>query len=146
MGYGVLVRENGKDRCLAYGSIKTKAGEPAEKRLALVYEKLSAIIERFHPDAASIEKLFFSTNVKTAMLVSEARGVIRVCLERHGVPCTEYSPQAAKIAVCGHGAATKPEMQKMIKLLLGLKEIPKPDDAADALAMALTLAYSRKQA
>ncbi|MEY4722522.1 MAG: hypothetical protein RLZZ324_35 [Candidatus Parcubacteria bacterium] len=143
MGFGVLDYSGGKVRCISYGSIRTAAGEPAEKRLAHVYEKLDALISKYKPGAAGIEKLFFSNNAKTAMQVAEARGVIRVCLERSGVATSEFAPAAIKIAVCGHGAATKPDMQKMVKLLLGLKTVPKPDDAADALAIALTLAYTR---
>ncbi len=114
-------------------------------RLAFVYDRLADLIDRYHPDAAAIEKLFFSKNVKTALLVAEARGVIRACLEKHGVPCTEFSPAEVKIAVCSHGAAAKTEVQKMVRLLLGLKELPQPDDAADALALAVALAHTRRR-
>lgn len=143
MGYGVIETAGGKDRCLAYGSVKTPAGEPIPKRLAAIYDGLSAIIGKYRPERAGIEKLFFSTNAKTAMLVAEARGVIRLCLERHGLACMELGPADVKIAVCGHGAAAKPEVQKMTRVLLGLAEIPKPDDAADALALAITVAHTR---
>lgn len=144
MGYGIIQTVNGKDRCLAYGSLKTPAGEKSEVRLATIHRGLSALIEKYKPDAASIEKLFFSKNVKTAMLVAEARGVIRVCLEIRGVPCTEFSPADVKIAVSGHGAATKEQVQKMVKILLGLQDIPKPDDAADGLALAITLSGANR--
>ncbi len=143
MGYGVIAVEGGRDRCVAYGSIRTPADMPLPARLATIYDKLAEIIDRHRPDRAAIEKLYFSTNAKTAMLVAEARGVIRLCLEKHGLPSREFSPAEVKIAVCGHGAAAKPEMQKMTKVLLGLAEVPKPDDAADALALALTLAHSK---
>jgi crossover junction endodeoxyribonuclease RuvC len=143
MGYGVIEASRGKARMIAYGSLKTAAGEPIVKRLARIHDGLSEIITTYRPEAAAIEKLFFSTNAKTAMLVAEARGVIRLCVERHGLPCTEFNPSAVKIAVCGHGAAAKPEVQKMVKMLLGLKEIPKPDDAADALALAIALGFTQ---
>ncbi len=143
MGYGIISSEGGKDHCLDYGSIRTSAGGSIATRLAFVYDKLSELINRYHPEVAAIEKLFFSKNVKTALLVAEARGVIRVCLEKHGVRCAEFSPADVKIAVCGHGSAAKNEVQKMVKMLLGLKEIPEPDDAADALALALALAHTR---
>lgn len=143
MGYGVIDAVHGKARVIAYGSLKTAAGEPITKRLAAIYDGLAALIETHKPAAVGIEKLFFSTNVKTAMLVAEARGVIRLCVEKQGLPCTEFSPADVKMAVCGHGAAAKPEVQKMVKMLLGLREIPKPDDAADALALALALSSTR---
>ncbi len=143
MGYGIISLEGGKDRCLDYGSIRTPAGTSMAARLAFVYDRLADLIDRYHPDAAAIEKLFFSKNVKTALLVAEARGVIRVCLEKRGVRCQEFSPAEVKIAVCGHGGAKKDEVQKMVKILLGLEHIPEPDDAADALALALALAHTR---
>ncbi len=143
MGYGVIETAGGKDRCLAYGSVRTPAGEAIPRRLARLYDELSGIIEKFRPERAGIEKLFFSTNAKTAMLVAEARGVIRLCLERHGLACAEFVPADVKIAVCGHGGAAKPEVQKMTRVLLGLAEVPKPDDAADALALAITVAHTR---
>ena len=141
-GYGVIRRENGKETCLAYGSIKTPAGEPMGKRLAHVYRELSAIIAAHAPASAGIEKLYFSTNVKTALAVAEARGVIRLCLEEHGIPCLEFNPADVKIAVCGNGRAEKGQVQAMVKTLLKLAEIPKPDDAADALAIALAAAHT----
>ncbi len=143
MGYGVIETAGARDTCLAYGSVKTPAGEPIPLRLAKLYDGLSAVIERYRPERVGIEKLFFSTNAKTAMLVAEARGVIRLCIERHGLACAELGPADVKIAVCGHGAAAKPEVQKMTRVLLGLAEIPKPDDAADALALAITVAHTR---
>ena len=145
MGFGVLQRVAGKEKCLAYGSVRTAKGESAEKRLAALHRKLSALVEKYKPDAAGVEKLFFSSNTKSAMQVAEARGVILACLELHGVPVTEFLPSHVKIAVTGHGAAKKPEMQKMVRVLLGLKDIPKPDDAADALAIAVALAYMKRR-
>ncbi|HTK59733.1 MAG TPA: crossover junction endodeoxyribonuclease RuvC [Candidatus Baltobacteraceae bacterium] len=143
MGFGVIEVAGSKDRCIAYGSVKTPAGAPITERLSRIYDELSAIIAKHRPDRAGIEKLYFSNNAKTAMLVAEARGVIRLCLEKHGLSCTEVGPAEVKIAVCGHGAAAKPDVQKMTRVLLGLAEIPKPDDAADALAVAITVAHTR---
>jgi crossover junction endodeoxyribonuclease RuvC len=105
---------------------------------------LRGIIERYRPERAAMERLFFSKNVRTAMVVAEARGVIRLCLEKSGIPCREFSPQDVKLAVCGHGAADKVQVQRMVKALLGMVEVPKPDDAADALAMAIALASTRE--
>ena len=143
MGYGIIEIAGNKDRCIAYGSVKTPAGTPISERLSRLYDELSSLIEKHRPDRAGIEKLYFSNNAKTAMLVAEARGVIRLCLEKHGLGCMEVGPAEVKIAVCGHGAAEKPDVQKMTRVLLGLAEIPKPDDAADALAVAITVAHTR---
>jgi crossover junction endodeoxyribonuclease RuvC len=144
MGYGVINTDgSGRDRVVVYGSVKTPAGERIEDRLAAIYDALAALIVQHRPDRAGVEKLFFSTNAKSAMLVAEARGVIRVCLKKHGVPAVEVSPAEVKIAVSGNGAAAKPDVQKMTKVLLGLTEIPKPDDAADALAIAIAVAHTR---
>lgn len=143
MGYGVIETSGGKDRCIAYGSLKTTTDMPIAARLASIYDGLAGIIAKYRPERAGIEKLFFSNNAKTAMLVAEARGVIRLCVEQQGLSCLEMNPSDVKIAVCGHGAAAKPEVQKMTKVLLGLAEIPHPDDAADALAVAIALAHTR---
>jgi crossover junction endodeoxyribonuclease RuvC len=109
-----------------------------------LYDRLGELIDRYRPGQAALEKLYFSTNVKTALQVAEARGVIRLCLEQRGVPCREFGPAEVKIAVCGHGGAAKPQMQKMVRVLLALPAIPKPDDAADALALALALSATKK--
>lgn len=143
MGYGVIETSGGRDRCVAYGSLKTTSDLPIAERLAAIHSGLSALIAQHRPERVGIEKLFFSNNAKTAMLVAEARGVIRLCVQQHGLACLELNPSDVKIAVCGHGAAAKPEVQKMTKVLLGLKDVPKPDDAADALAIAITLAHTR---
>lgn len=142
MGYGVISSEGGKQRCIAYGSIRTGAEMPFPARLARIHDRLAEIVATHKPERAALERLYFSTNVKTALNVAEARGVIRVCLEKLGVPCREFNPADVKIAVCGNGSAEKPAVQKMTQVLLKLPEIPKPDDAADALAIAVTLAVS----
>lgn len=143
MGYGVIETSGGKDRCIAYGSLKTTADMPIAARLASIHDGLTALIAKYRPERAGIEKLYFSNNAKTAMLVAEARGVIRLCIEQQGLSCLELNPSDVKMAVCGHGGAAKQEVQKMTKVLLGLREVPQPDDAADALAIAITLAHTR---
>ncbi|MFH2063057.1 MAG: crossover junction endodeoxyribonuclease RuvC [bacterium] len=140
LGYGLVVRQGGRERCLAYGSLRTPKGMPAAQRLGSIYDGLTKLINDYRPAAVAVEKLFFSKNVTTAISVAEARGVILLCLDRLDVPYVEFNPAEVKMAVCGHGAAGKPEMQKMVRMLLGLRELPKPDDAADALALALALA------
>jgi crossover junction endodeoxyribonuclease RuvC len=142
MGYGVIESVHGKQRCIAYGSIRTSPETPFPERLARIYDRLSDIVAQHKPERAAMERLYFSTNVKTALNVAEARGVIRVCLEKLRIPCREFNPADVKIAVCGHGTAEKTAVQKMTQVLLKLPEIPKPDDAADALAIAVTLAVS----
>jgi len=145
MGYGVLKTGKGlKDQCLIYGSLKTPAGMDGAKRLVMLAKGLEQLLDKWKPDGVGIEKLFFSKNVRTAMQVAEARGVIRACLEARVLVVREFSPQEVKLAVCGHGAAEKIQVQGMVKRLLKLSKIPKPDDAADALALALTFTYTAK--
>ncbi|MEA3249809.1 MAG: crossover junction endodeoxyribonuclease RuvC [Patescibacteria group bacterium] len=144
MGYGLVVRGGGRgERCLTYGSIKTEAGEDAAVRLCKLQDQLELLIRTYRPTSAAVERLFFSKNVKTAIGVAEARGVILSSLEGMEVPIREFNPAEVKMAVCGHGRAGKMEVQKMVQMLLKLDAIPKPDDAADALALALTLANTR---
>jgi crossover junction endodeoxyribonuclease RuvC len=140
VGYGVIAIVGGKERCLAYGSIRTNKGDPMEQRLLRLQQECLALLTRYKPDHIAIEKLFFQKNVRTAMTVAEARGVLRLCIAEAGIPYREFSPQDVKLAVCGHGAADKGQVQRMVCSLLALPEIPKPDDAADALALALALA------
>ena len=142
-GFGVLDVSGPKEKILTFGSIQTPAGQPMGERLHKLHKELDQLITTYQPVCLAIEKLFFSKNVKTALSVAEARGVIRLCAEQRSLPCREFSPAEVKLAVCGHGSADKAQVQKMVKLLLGLKTIPKPDDAADALALALAAAYTR---
>lgn len=143
-GYGVVAVVNGKERCVAYGSIQTSAGVDAALRLLTVSEELSALLKKFQPDCVAVERLYFAKNAKTALSVAEARGVIRMTVAASGIPCREFNPADVKIAVCGHGTAPKKQVQCMVASLLDLKEMPKPDDAADALALAIALANSEK--
>jgi crossover junction endodeoxyribonuclease RuvC len=144
MGYGVIGVAGGKERCLAYGSIRTDKSLPTERRLLLLREEFRALLEKYRPQHVAIEKLFFQKNVSTAMNVAEARGVLRLCVAEAGIPCTELTPQDTKMAVCGNGSADKGQVQRMVCALLLLAEVPKPDDAADALALALALSASLK--
>ena len=143
MGFGVVSVSGGQEKCLAYGSIKTPAGQPTSERLLALFVKLGAVLDEYRPVRVGIEKLFFQKNVKTAMVVAEARGVIRLAVAQRNLSLIEMSPADVKLAVCGYGLADKRQVQTMVKTLLGLKEIPKPDDAADALAVALATAHWR---
>lgn len=136
-GYGVIKDDGGKISCLAYGSIKTNSKDDLVTRLERLNLELDKIIKKYKPELASVEELFFSKNVKTALIVGQARGVILLTLKQNNLPIFEFKPSQIKQAVTCYGAANKSQVQKMVQLLLKLKEIPKPDDAADALAMAM---------
>ena len=136
-GYGVISDDGGKISCLAYGSIKTSPKDDLITRLESLYKQLSTIIKKYKPEIASVEELFFSKNVKTALIVGQARGVIMLTLKQNNLTVFEFKPSQVKQAVACYGAANKGQVQRMVQMLLKLKEIPKPDDAADALAMAL---------
>jgi len=137
VGWGVVEQEAGRFRPVAYGSLRTEAGLPVEERLEKIYAGLSEIIEKCRPQTAAVEELFWNTNVTTGIVVAEARGVMLLCLRRHGIPIYEYTPMQIKQAVVGYGKAEKRQVIAMTTMLLGLKEPPKPDDTADALACAI---------
>jgi crossover junction endodeoxyribonuclease RuvC len=138
-GYG-LVREraNGSLEAVEYGVILTAAGDPAHKRLSVLYHRLNELLLLHRPDRVAVEKLFFQTNVKTAIAVGQARGVVLLAISEAGLDPGEYTPNEVKQAVAGYGSADKLQVQEMVRVLLALAEIPKPDDAADALAIAIT--------
>ncbi len=138
-GYG-LVREraDGSLEAVEYGVILTAAGEPAHQRLSVLYHRLKEILLLHRPDRVAVEKLFFQTNVKTAIAVGQARGVVLLAISEAGLDPGEYTPNEVKQAVAGYGSADKRQVQEMVRVLLALPEIPKPDDAADALAIAIT--------
>ena len=136
-GYGVIEDVSGKIRCLAYGSIKTKAGEDLPLRLLALHKELNHIILKYQPQVAAVEKLFFNKNVKTDLIVGQARGVAMLTLSQGKLPIYEFTPSQVKQAVSSYGQADKLQVQKMVKLILNLKELPRPDDAADALAVAI---------
>ncbi len=143
LGFG-LVREHrdGSLEAVDYDVIRTTAKTPMPERLQIIHDKLKSLIDRHQPDRAGVEELFFSRNVTTALTVAQARGVILLTLQNADLPIAEYKPNIIKQAVCGYGGADKAQMQEMVRLLLGLEKIPRPDDAADALAVAITDIHS----
>lgn len=137
VGYGVVRVQNSRYQPLEHGAIVTKADDIFVRRLEIIYDSLTQVLEKWKPDAISIEKLYFQNNQKTAIGVAEARGVILLAAQKAGVPIFEYTPLQVKMAVTGYGQAQKPQVMEMTRRLLCLKEVPKPDDTADALAMAI---------
>ncbi len=137
VGYGVVDREGMAFRPVEYGAVTTQAGTLFEERLRVVFEGICEIIDRTRPDAISIEQLFYYSNQTTVIYVAEARGVILLAARLRQVPVYEYTPMQVKQAVTGYGKAVKKQVQEMTRILLKLPAIPKPDDTADALAMAI---------
>lgn len=142
VGYGVLEYQNNKFRVLDYGAITTDAKTPMYDRFLSIYDDLNQVIEKYHPDFMAIEELFFNTNRTTAINVAQARGILLLSALKHGVKVFEYTPLQVKQAVAGYGRAEKQQVQQMVKLLLNLDKVPKPDDTADALAIAICHAHS----
>ena len=137
VGWGVIRYERGKFIPVDFGAITTPAGMPFNRRLEILYDELTALLTRYTPDSVAVEKLYFQTNAKTAIDVAQARGVTMLALQKKGVPVFEYTPLQVKSAVTGFGQAQKPQVMEMTKRLLRLKAVPKPDDTADALAIAI---------
>ncbi len=142
LGFGVIQLDGQKAQLVDAGVIRTPVKEDDAVRLQTIYEELTDIILQTKPEAMSVEKLFFAQNVTTAMTVAQARGVVLLCGQQSGLTIYEYTPLQIKLALTGYGRADKKQIQEMVRVLLALKEIPKPDDCADALAAALTLASS----
>lgn len=142
VGYGVIGYSASRFSVMEYGAVTTEAGVKFSSRIAKIYRDISLIIERTRPDAMSIEKLFFNTNTTTAIDVAQARGVILLAASEHNIPIFEYTPLQVKSAVTGYGRAEKKQVMDMIKSILRLEKIPKPDDTADALALAVCHAHS----
>lgn len=143
LGYGVIQAQGSKIDLVDYGAITTEPGESIPDRLLKIYDGLKVIIEKYEPQEAAVEELFFFRNVTTAIQVGEARGVILLVLRRLCVPIYEYTPHQVKQAVTGYGRAEKGQIQRTLKVYLKLEENPKPDDAADALAVAWCHVTSR---
>jgi crossover junction endodeoxyribonuclease RuvC len=142
-GFGVIEAANANDvKFLDAGVIRTEANSPQAGRLQEIYECVSQLIDEHQPDCMAIEKLFFTNNVTTAMTVSEARGTVLLAAAQANLDIYEYSPPQIKMGVTGYGAADKNQVQEMVKNILKLRSIPKPDDAADGLAVAITCAFS----
>ncbi len=139
-GYGIIRKERDALTCLDFGCIRTPAGLDMAERLKMLSAELKSVIKKHKPQSAAIEKLFFTTNAKTVISVAQARGVALETLASYGVEIYEYTPLQVKQATTSYGKAEKSQVQKMVMLLLGLKDIPKPDDAADALAIAICCA------
>ncbi len=142
MGWGVVDERGGELSLVAVGVLTTPAGMPHPKRLLILYDGLCTLIAAHHPDEAAIEELFFGKNVNTALTVGQARGVALLALIQAGLSIHEYKPTVVKLAVAGYGGADKKQMQEMVRVTLGLATAPRPDDAADALAIAICHAYT----
>lgn len=138
MGFGCIAVSGRQTEALDFGVMTTAAGQPSQERLLHLAGDLNELLAHWKPTVLAMEKLFFSKNVTTGIRVAEARGVVLLLAAQAGVPVVEIGPSQVKLAVTGDGAATKPAMQKMVARLLGLPRAPKPDDAADALAIAIT--------
>ena len=136
-GFGVVARRSGRLAALDGGVIETRAGVAPERRLATLFQRVRDLLVTHEPDAVALEALFFGQNVRTAVAVGQARGAVLVAAGERGVPCCDYTPQQVKSAVCGSGRAEKDQVQRMVQALLHLPEIPRPDHAADALAVAI---------
>ena len=137
-GYGFIrPASSGRLEAVAFGVLRTEAGTELPERLASLHEGMTDLLALHRPDAAAVERLYFQRNVTTAMVVGEARGVLLLALAQAGIPVGEYTPGEIKQAITAYGSAKKQQMQEMIRLLFGLPEVPRPDDAADALAVAV---------
>jgi crossover junction endodeoxyribonuclease RuvC len=141
-GYGIVDSEKEVLRPIVYGVITTPASDPLSRRLQHLYNELTALIHAYHPSEGSVEELFFARNARTALSVGHARGVILLALAQASLPIHEYTPLQVKQAITGYGRATKDQVQQMVRILLNLDKIPQPDDAADALAIAICHANS----
>lgn len=137
-GYGLIQTDQKQNyHCVDYGVVRTKAGLEDAERLKILFEGLTILVQKHKPDYSAVEKLFFQKNVRTAISVGQARGVALLTLAQAGLPVSEYTPNEIKQTVCGYGNATKIQVQRMVQNLLQLGSLPKPDDAADALAVAI---------
>lgn len=143
VGFGFIDKQGHKCTPVQYGCIQTEAHTPDEERLLHVYEAMVQLIDKYQPDEVAFEKLFFNRNVTNAMLVSQARGVLILAATQKGLPIGEYTPMQVKQAIVGYGKAEKKQVQEMTRMFLKLQAVPKPDDVADALAVAICHAHSR---
>ena len=142
MGWGIVEEMGGTLRSVDYGALTTPAGSEPAQRLLLLYQGLTDLLHQRKPDAAAVEELFFSRNVTTALAVGQARGIVLLALALADIPVFEYKPREVKQAVAGYGGADKRQMQEMVRMTLGLPSIPRPDDSADALAIAICHSYT----
>ena len=142
LGYGVIEANDNRRRMIQYGTLTTPAGQPMPQRLRAIFQGMNQLMDIYQPDDVAFEELFFSKNITTGMAVSAARGVALVAVVQRTDNLYEYTPMQIKQAVTGYGGADKHQVQQMVKMLLNMKDIARPDDAADALAVALTHANS----
>jgi crossover junction endodeoxyribonuclease RuvC len=142
LGYGLVDRQGSSLTVLDYGCLETVNDRSPELRLLLIHEGLTDLIESHHPEAVGVERLFFNKNAQTAMAVGQARGVVLLVAAQHGLPVFEYGPHEVKMAVTGYGRAPKEQVQRMVQIVLSMAELPRPDDAADALAVAVCTAHA----
>ena len=142
VGCGVVEYQNNRFRMITYGAITTEAHTPFNERIEKIYDGAAELISRYKPEAMAIEKLFFNTNQKTGIDVAQARGVTVLAAAQRGIPVFEYTPLQVKQSVVGYGRAEKPQVMEMTRQILGLASVPKPDDTADALAIAICHGHS----
>jgi crossover junction endodeoxyribonuclease RuvC len=145
-GFGVVERQGSSLALREYGCFETSSADPLPYRLLQIHDKLDALIATHNPDLVGVERLFFNKNVQTAFAVGQARGVALLVAAQHGLPVVEFGPHEVKIAVTGYGRAPKSQVQKMVQVLLGMSTLPRPDDAADALAVAICSAHGLRAA
>ena len=136
-GYGVVAQRSGRLLALDGGGVETPAGLPLERRIATIHARVCELLDEHAPDAVANEDLYFGANARSALAVGQARGVVLLAAGQRGLPCNSYTPQQVKGAVCGSGRAEKAQVQQMVQRLLSLSELPRPDHAADALAVAI---------
>lgn len=137
LGYGIIECSGNRLEPLGYGLISTHKNTPKPERLRQIYQDLNSILEKYKPDMVSVETLIFASNVKTALVVSEVRGVILLCASLKNLPVHEFTPLQVKMSLTGYGRSTKQQMEQAVKIILNLSEIPKPDDVSDAIAIAI---------
>ncbi len=137
VGFGLIEADRGRFRSLTYGAIRTEAGLPLSERLEIIYDDLTQLLDSLRPEAVAIEELFFNTNITTGISVAHGRGILLLACRQKQVPIYEYTPLQVKQSVVGYGRAEKRQVMEMVRRMLDLAEVPKPDDAADALAIAL---------
>ena len=142
LGYGLVERQGSALAMLDYGCLETIDDRPLAQRLLIIHEGIDDLIRTYRPEAVGVERLFFNKNVQTAMAVGQARGVVLLVAAQHGLPVLEYGPHEVKLAVTGYGRAPKEQVQRMVQLVLSMEQLPRPDDAADALAVAVCTAHA----
>ena len=145
-GYGIVEREGSRLRAIDYGCFETLAADELPRRLLHIHQAVSELIAEHRPALVGVERLFFNRNVQTAFAVGQARGVVLLAAAQAGVPVFEYGPHEVKMAVTGYGRAGKAQVQRMVQVVLNMPVLPRPDDAADALAVAICLAHAQRPA